>query len=238
MISLDGPDESTIDSQRGSGVFQKSMDGINMIRASGLPFGLYCTVTSFNIDKLSETLEFDHPLGGDWIKFNHFKYAGPCLDKSVIAETKKISRAAEMLYELRDVYPHFIYGSLLDMQIRLADFRSNSLCESSGKAYSCGGGVNRIAIFPNGDVTPCDHLPDTVLGNLSSQSLYEILNSDNMQAFTDFISQKRIDASTCMECQYIDFCTGGCPIEAINSNDVIGYDRHSCLKLLLEMNGK
>ncbi|NOQ23226.1 MAG: radical SAM protein [Candidatus Aegiribacteria sp.] len=234
MVSLDGPDMETVDSQRGEGVFEKLLSGVKKLRAAEFPFGFYCTVTSINVEKLNETAEFALSLGAEWIKFNNFVLAGPVLNHSMIPGHARVNRAAGRLSIPSIKYPGRIQGSILDMRERVLKYKAGELRKTKNRAYSCGGGRGKIAVFPDGRVTPCDHIPDITLGNITGQSLEEILTGDVMKRFTGFMAQPRSDYPACKNCGHIDYCTGGCPVEPLSRNESIGFDRHSCLRLALE----
>lgn len=234
MISLDGPDAETVDSQRGEGVFEKMVLGVKMLKMAKIPFGFYCTVTSLNIHKLAETANFAMSLGGNWIKFNHFVLAGPGLQKEMIPMKKAVYLAASELEQMSLKHPGFIQGTILDMQARARDYLAGKLEKQPGRAYACGGGRAKVSIFPDGSVTPCDHLPEFVLGNITEKSLQEILTGSKMDEFTSFLNRKRSENPECSECTLLNYCTGGCPVEALNLDEGIGKDRLSCLKLALQ----
>lgn len=234
MVSLDGPDMKTVDNQRGEGVYRELTAGISTLREAQLPFGFYCTVTSLNVDKLNETAEFGLSMGAEWVKFNNFLLAGPVLDNTMIPDRKAVNRAAEKLSVLAEEHSGKIQGSILDMRERALRYLSGQLPETGNHAYSCGGGRSKIAIFPDGRVTPCDHLPDYTLGHITEQSLEEILKGTAMNTFLEFLQQPRSDHSVCKKCLHIDHCSGGCPVEPISRSEATGIDRHSCLKTALE----
>ena len=233
MVSLDGPDKETVDSQRGAGVFEELVIGVNKLRNADIPFGFYCTTTSLNVDRVVETAEYALSLGADWIKFNNFLLAGPELNRDMVPEQAEVNKAAEELSMLAVKYPDRIQGTLLDMRARMLKYKREGLQKEKDRAYSCGGGVGKIAVFPDGRVTPCDHLPDLTLGDITRQSLEEILTGSEMKKFTEFMNQKRSDHAECTDCRYLDICTGGCPVEPLNMKHDIGLDKHSCLKLAM-----
>ena len=119
------------------------------------------------------------------------------------------------------------------MRATMLKCKEGELPGRKDRAYSCGGGVGRIAVFPDGRITPCDHLPDLTLGDITQQSLEEILTGREMRRFTEFMNQKRSDYAECTDCRYLDFCSGGCPVEPLNMKHDIGLDKHSCLKRAL-----
>lgn len=233
MVSLDGPDAKTFDSQRGEGVFEKMVMGVKMLKTAKLPFGFYCTVTSLNVEKLNETAGFALSLGAHWIKFNNFLLAGPALNSSMIPEPAEVINATEKLSILAGKHPDKIQGTILDIRERALEYKNGKLSRTKGRAYSCGAGKGKIAIFPDGRVTPCDHLPDLTLGNITIQSLEDIVTGKEMKKFSEFMDQSREDYPQCKNCRYISYCSGGCPVEPLSRNDKIGFDRHSCLKVAL-----
>ncbi len=234
MISLDGPDMRTVDSQRGEGVFEKLVLGVKMLRMAKMPFGFYCTVTSLNINRLAETAEFALSLGADWIKFNNFVLAGPGLSRQLIPGRKAMSKAASELEEFDRKTPGFVQGTILDMRARARDYLAGKLKKMPDRAYACGGGRGKITVFPDGSVTPCDHLPGYVLGNITENSLHDILTGSKMDEFTSYLNRNRSDNPECAECRFLSYCTGGCPVESLSSGECIGKDRLSCLKLAVE----
>lgn len=234
MISLDGPDEATIDKQRGKGVYKNLIKGVNLLAETNIPFGFYCTTTSINVHKLNETAALALSLKGDWIKFNNFLYAGPLLNNKMIPLQKDVNKAADKLSVLAQKYPNRILGTLLQMRETALKYTTNQLEKSKNQAYSCGAGIAKIAVFPDGRVTPCDHLPSLTLGYITENSLEKIIKGKEMQKFTEFMNQKRSDYEECKGCKYLEFCSGGCPVEALEANKKIGMDRHSCIKQVLD----
>ena len=236
MISLDGPNEDIVDAQRGTGVFSRLLQGVKQISSAGLPFGFYCTVTSINVMHLDETAKLALALGTDWIKFNYFLYTGPLLEKNMIPIQSEVNKATEKLLELKKEHPDKITGTFLEMKERTIRYKNGSLTRNTGRAYSCGGGRVKVTIFPDGTVTPCDHLTTFSLGNIMESSLRDILNGRKMDEFTELLGQKRSDCGFCTNCKYMEYCSGGCPVEAICTHGATCYDWHSCLKIALENN--
>ncbi len=234
MISLDGSDEKGHDMQRGTGAFRSMVTGIGLLAERHIPFGFYCTVTSLNVDSLISIAKLAESLGGQWIKFNNFLYAGPVLEGTMIPEEDRFLKAANELeaYAAGTCFP--VHGTLLEMRQKARMLTDGKLQPLGGKAYMCGGGTSKIAVFPDGSVTPCDHLPMYILGNLTGASLRDILHSPQMTAFTDFISQPRANCSACSNCEFLQTCSGGCPVESLLQGHDPGFDRHSCLKLALK----
>ncbi len=229
MVSLDGPDAETVDSQRGEGVFEKLILGVKKLRTAGLPFGFYCTVTSLNVDRLVETADLAMRTGAGWIKFNNMVIAGPSLVNSISADIPSMRHAAEQLEEINRRKPGYVTGSILWLRERAFLLKENKIVSRERGAFSCGGGKEKIAVLPDGTVTPCDHLPQLGLGNLLEMNLEKILTGDRMTGFSVFVNGDKNQYSDCSSCELIQFCTGGCPIEALLYGPGVAH-RISCLK--------
>ena len=234
MVSLDGSDDKIHDSQRGAGAFRALNNGVRLLRNGAIPFGFYCTVTSVNVNNLVGIAKLAEALGGSWIKFNSFLYAGPDLEHSMIPDVNLFREAVGQLESYSGNSNFAVLGTLLEMRSRVRKLEMGRLSPCIKGAYTCGGGTLKIAIFPDGTVTPCDHLPEYKLGNLLTYSLWAILHSSEMKTFTSFLSQPRENCPKCVNCDLLSLCPGGCPVEAILRGDNPGFDRHSCLKEALK----
>lgn len=229
MISLDGSGEKAVDAQRGEGVFSEIVNGAGMLKEAGLPFGFYCTVTSLNVNELNETAALALKLGADWIKFNNLALAGPEIDPALAASIPEMAAAAERLVGDSSFPEDFIIGTITGMYKTTINCNENSSGNSGNRAFFCGGGKNRITVFPDGCVTPCDHLPGLILGNILENDLETILKSEKMEEFTAFVNQPKSNYEDCAGCSLSGHCTGGCPIEALIGSGSDPY-RYSCLK--------
>jgi uncharacterized protein len=67
-----------------------------------------------------------------------------------------------------------------------------------------------LVVEHNGDVYACDFYvdPDHRLGNIESDKLVEMMNSDQQ---TEFGCQKAALPKKCQQCQWLKYCRGGCP---------------------------
>ncbi len=165
--------------------------GVTKIREAGLPFGFYCTVTTLNIDRLEETAELATTLGANWIKFNHFLLAGPGLGLEIVPGATEITGAGKRLKKMSESDPGFIQGSMVETASFIETIRKRGVSTGNNSAFHCGGGSHKITVFPDGTVTPCDHLPDYSLGNILERPLIDILHGEEMKRFTAFVNQPK-----------------------------------------------
>jgi MoaA/NifB/PqqE/SkfB family radical SAM enzyme len=71
-VSIDGATERTHDSIRGTGTFKRSLAGLALLRAHGLPFTLLHTITRTSKDELEQLALMAHHLGAERLILSHF----------------------------------------------------------------------------------------------------------------------------------------------------------------------
>jgi len=73
----------------------------------------------------------------------------------------------------------------------------------------CSAGTERIAIQPDGTVTPCNLMPDTIVGNIRDQSIADIwYNSPHLRRIRQSFVMN--DIAGCGGCAHHEVCHGGC----------------------------
>lgn len=77
---------------------------------------------------------------------------------------------------------------------------------------NCG---NNLVLEANGDLYSCDHFvyPENKLGNIKSQPMLELAQSEQQQAFGQ--SKSATLTTLCHSCEYLSQCHGGCPKQRI-----------------------
>lgn len=74
-----------------------------------------------------------------------------------------------------------------------------------------------LVVEHNGDVFPCDFYVEESLnlGNIKENNLVELFNSQEQFCF----GQKKAELpETCLTCQWLKYCRGGCPKERLAGN--------------------
>ena len=236
MISLDGDTPDIHDNLRGPGAFNGMVEGVKVLKNAGVPYGFYCTVTTLNWDRIEQIGELAFNLGCDWLKLNSFLYSGPCLSIDLNPEPIKKRKAGKQSIALAAKYPGKISGSVLEFEVHARKLELGLLKKKIIKGRGCGGLKVRMAVFPNGSVTPCDHFPGLVLGKLPEQDLEQILTGRKAEEFSKAISSNLEENVECKKCEYLHYCIGGCPVIPYPDGFPLGIDPLSCLKLYLEKN--
>ena len=211
MISLDGDSPAIHDAIRGDGAFRKTMEGISILRGAGVPIGFFFTVNRLNAHRTRETAELALRLGR-WIKFNCFLDAGPGTDSGLNPDGGQVRSAAASVLRLAEQFPGRISGALPDLAMLGAEVgRGDGIPFGPESGSSCGGGRTKIAVMPDGWVTPCDHLPMVRLGSLLQNPLEEILAGRAMTDFAASHETRRHTLIRCGSCPLLPMCPGSCP---------------------------
>ncbi|MCD4847799.1 MAG: radical SAM protein, partial [Candidatus Aegiribacteria sp.] len=212
MVSLDGDSPATHDTIRGKGVFEKTMEGVRILNSAQVPIVFYCTVNSLNIDRIEQTAELAAEYGNS-IKFNTFIDSGPDTDSELNPKPDQIFKAGSSILEAAREQLGKVSGTLLELAVQAVMVRNGKAKQFTSKRV-CGAISGKIAVFPDGTVTPCDHLPDMNLGNLLNTDLEEILTGKNAEYFKRVTALRRWPWVECKTCEYHDYCSGPCPAGA------------------------
>lgn len=207
-VSIDGPSQFhnlTRTDAVGKGTFNRVLRSINYLQEAGISPGAIVVVNKFNLGYPEEIFEFMYR---HRINFS----ANPCSAKPTDPpETKSLTISYEeysnFLMKLFDIWlkkddPSFRIRPLEDIVKSILGGRP-SFCKFRGECY------RYLTIDSNGDIYPCDEFLETsfVLGNLVSQDLNEIFNSEG---FRSYYSGRDVVRQACKECDWYDICNGGC----------------------------
>jgi MoaA/NifB/PqqE/SkfB family radical SAM enzyme len=169
-ISLEGFEEAT-DGRRGSGVYQKVVHAMALLKEKKLPFGLSACYTSANLDSISSYEFIDHivDLGAKFIWYFHYMPVG----NDAVPELLPNPEQREFMY-------HRIRDIRATKPIFAMDFQNDG--EYVGGCIA--GGRRYLHINGNGDVDPCVfiHYSDS---NIREKSLLDCLRSPMFMAYHD-----------------------------------------------------
>lgn len=215
QFSIDGFNEETNAFFRGSGVFTKCMNTIDLLCNLGKcvsvaitpPFNILKTNQEKYIDFATELLELYH----DNIKifFTENLMIGRYLNEDKL---KQFQDEYKELVEgiVAKINPHYEE----DLFISRVKNTLNDVC-----------GYGKLVVLSNGDYCFCDDIPRSkVAGNIRNTSFKQIINqmieaekSCNVDNFT-----------SCKSCELRYICGGGCKIKNFPSNDInnpFDYDK-------------
>ena len=169
----------------------------------------------------------------------------PCLDELMMREKNKYAltpgRFASFYIQIFKLWleelqkGHYISIKLFDDILNLFLEKKVTACGLLGKCSP------QIVTEADGSVYPCDFyaLDKYKVGNLSNQTLFQILGSPAMRMFVEKSSAR---ATECKECLYWHMCGGGCKrmknaVYGNGNSEICGYRQflEKCLPDLLNV---
>jgi radical SAM protein with 4Fe4S-binding SPASM domain len=174
---------------------QAIRDLVIHLHRNGVDVRVQSSLTGINIDHLDELLELARDYGvPQRIFFDH-----SVLGNGVSLENFTLDTVLRV---------HDYLNSLgLNLEVELPPLITGQVGET------CGWGIRRCEIMPNGDVTTCAPITFThtrfTAGNLHQQSLFEIWrNSEYFQGMREVTQQDF--QGVCGKCVYWESCRGSC----------------------------
>ena len=223
-VSIDGSQEFHDEYRKtatGKPTFRQVMKGINLLNKHGVEWNALAVVNDFNADYPLDFYHFFKEIGCHYIQFTPIverivdradsltlapgmQEGGRMADFSVTAE-----QWGDFLCAIFDEWVHHDVGNyyiqLFDATLANWVGQAPGICTM---ARECGhAGVMEF----NGDVYSCDHFvyPEHKLGNLHSQTIYEIMNSPKQKEFSKM--KHLMLPQQCKECNFLFACHGECP---------------------------
>lgn len=211
-ISIDGWDETTNSVRRGTGFFQRSVNGTKKLLHYR---NLYGTGTEICIkpiytydtpmDFFEKMIQMSIDIGVDKIKF-----ANP--ERSLNHEIHHYGKYIDLYYKKLE-HIHEIQEKYRG-KIRITNVTNPFVgCPQLGLPgmRGCIGAQELLTINPDGRITPC-LMNDTVLGNYHDYNSIRkfLLCSDKL---ADYI--KMVDNEECHSCEAYTMCRGGCQVRKI-----------------------
>lgn len=250
QVSIDGSIPITHDSFRGKGNFKKAINGIKTLQKNNVNVTVRVTIHRQNVNELDNIAKLLlEDIGLPNFSTNSASYMGLCRQNTeqIMLTTEERMIAMESLLKLVKKYNGRISaqaGPLAEGRhwIEMESLRKEGEKNLSerGLLTSCGGVFSKMSVRADGVMIPCAQMPNVELGKINEDSLKEIWH--NHPEFKRLRERRKIPLNTfeyCKDCDYIDFCRGGCPAVAYN---VYGDENHPtqdiCLKRFLEEGGK
>ena len=169
-ISLEGFEEAT-DSRRGTGVYQKAVNAMEILHKYRLPYGISACYTSVNYDSITSEEFYDKliEMGAYFIWYFHYMPIGNDAVPALLPTPEQRELVCRRIRYLRANKPLFA----MDFQ---NDAEYVGGCIAGGRRY--------LHINANGDVDPCVfiHYSDS---NIRKKTLLECLQSPVFMAYHD-----------------------------------------------------
>lgn len=219
-VSLDGGSARVNDSIRGSGSFQRTIDGIIRVIQAGIRVNIITTVSRMNYRDIENICALGEYLGVDHVTFSRLFPYGRAADSS--------SEFLLTPFEMRSVYRGLIklkkkYSDFVGVSIPQCNFMKTKTMPDS----SCGAGRTTFSIDAEGGILPCSFLPMLRCGSIQDSSLSEIwCESLMLQEFRrKTLPKTRGIGYQCESCKHFSYCTKGCIAAAlIHYSDITAPD--------------
>jgi len=211
-VSLDGTQpfhDLYRQNRQGQSTFYRTMKGLELLRAYGIPFEILCVVHRDNVKAPLEVYRFFRSLGARFITFLPLVEHRPGSQEGVSPASVPSSDFGKFLCTIFDEWKKKDIGRLqvqiFEEALRTAFHPDHTLCIFK---KTCG----RVPVVEwNGDFYSCDHYVDQshLLGNIGETDLQDLLDDPRQLAF----GRAKRDSLPrfCLECEVLDMCNGECP---------------------------
>ena len=233
QVSLDGATKTVHESIRGKGSFDKTLNAIKLLVKHGVRTSISMTVHKLNVHDIPNMIKLCTKIGIERLKIG--------LLRPVTKDHFKLSLS---LKEVSDVivYLHKKKKELKD-KVKIYPPARRKLQEADLLAsnWSCGAGITKCTILPQGDLVPCPLLREYTAGNMLKEDFVKIWREGFKfvrELTVERIFRRAADyGRDCFNCEYYpDLCRGGCRAVAIAFyNNPLAPDPY-CLKEMTKIN--
>lgn len=228
QISLDG-DEDIHDNIRGKGSFRKTWSTLQILDNLKYKYSVASVISKKNADGFENLLSKLEKLEN--MRFLRISYEMPFGDAQIDCDelmsagqwnlfVEKTIEKARFRLKIQKIFPFDLYDKNMDRLKDSTNLRIRNL--------NCGSGKNKIYVYPDFYVYPCTCLTDFCVGNLSTDSLDEILAGEKNKQFADYAL---LEESKCYNCEYKAYCNGGCIGMSYHYFGKLGMGDKRCPKL-------
>ncbi len=228
-ISLDSVRPERHDSFRGiPGAWHRTVEGMKIVaKHPKLRLGVAMCVHRDNYDEVRDMIEFAKEIGAACFAYFNFIPVGRGREmawQDITPEQRE--RLLLLLNEyiqsqeigIISTCPQFGRVCLANSSLYEGRVAATHCGSGSGEKArviakylgGCGAGRTYVSIQPNGDVTPCVYMPDSVMGNLRDNTLQEIIDNSPLW---ELLNNRDERWGHCGECAFRYYC-GGCRARA------------------------
>ena len=208
QLSLDTSNPEQADWLTGSkpGFLNKTLETIDNLNQVGIRVGIRTVLTGYNIDNLSDFLDFCSNLEIERVQLVQYMRSIWRHEEGLFPTEEQLEKANLVIAKYKDKLDRPIIegGNLSVDQIDNGQgkelFDKRSVCDTCRKS---------ITILPNGEIIICEQLPyhsETILGDLKEESIQEFWNSNRAcQFITPPGRTKYKKDSPCRSCDKDDY---------------------------------
>lgn len=204
QVSLEGADPQTHDAVRGAGAFDGAMAGIRSLLSAGVLPSISTTLTTLNVDGLTDVTRFVGELGLSHQNIIWLHARGrTARDASLLVEPSRMAEAMR-LAALRGEECGVTVDNFCQIRGRMA-------APAGTKHDLCHCAYEMLCVGPDGQVYPCPALvgdPVFAAGDLRTSPLEEIRAGSRVLAAIRDLSVVKQEG--CDRCDIRFLCGGGC----------------------------
>ncbi len=214
-VSLEGGGRESYEYFRGSGNYQRFIEGVKTLKAHDLPVKFKSAISRKNLSEIDPIIELAIRLGVEAVDmFLFYPQGRGCDMKSDALSKEEIQAFLKTLSERRRELEGVV-------SIDVDDKPNAFLVDPSLSHSTCGAGVYWAEVLPDGRVVPCIFFKEVVAGNIRKSSFKEAWDSSVWEPFRDRTGLKGI----CGSCVHKARCGGGCRANGYTSNqDLLSED--------------
>ncbi|MBF0565752.1 MAG: SynChlorMet cassette radical SAM/SPASM protein ScmE [Nitrospirae bacterium] len=250
QVSIDGPTSETHDIFRGEGSFIKAVNGINCLQKYNVPVFVRVTIHKNNVMVLTDIAKFLlEEIGLPGFSVNSASFMGLCRQNSEMIQlnVEEYSIARESLLRLNQKYKGRITASAGPLtngkkwiMMQKSGFGRKANGHKNGFLSACGGSMSKIAVRADGVFIPCVQMSNIELGRMNKDNLRDVWqNNPEMVKLRERMLIPLSKFALCEDCDYIEYCTGGCPAIAYTTVGILDHPNYDdCLKKFLLEGGR
>jgi len=226
-VSIDGPQfihDANRVTRSGKGTFDKTMQGINLLKANNIEFSAIAVITALSLDYPREIYNFFKELGPRSLGFNIDEEDGANLKSTIQEEQEqKLANFWATLYDLqlqKDNYVHIreIFG--FNEMLLKSDFESDRIpigqMVAPLKIITVDTEGNFSTFSPELIGMKDESYDNFNLGNVHTDSFRGILQSEKFNTmFEEIMTGIKLCSETC---DYFKMCGGGAPSNKLYEN--------------------
>ncbi len=170
QVSLDGP-PAVHDQIRGSGNFDRAMQGVDRLKAAGVRVLVSFTAQKGNASSFAALAKLCRKHGVDKLWWDRVVTEGEEQKEALALTTEQFRRLVRTSNRLRERWRRPDGTSMVSngRALQCADYARDA-------AYHCSAGQNLLILLADGSLMPCRRLP-FVIGNLRDGSMRELTES-------------------------------------------------------------
>lgn len=214
VVSLDGSCSQVHDALRGNGAFDRAIAGIRRLIERNKSVLMSATVTRFNYKDLAPMVKLGKELGVGQVRFNHLTYVNnaECFEHELFIGSEEMQEIFTEILEIEKLYGDFVTGTFLGVAKAIRAIDEGNAPEASEclMVDSCGAGVVKCGIRPDGEIIPCEVLWNSSCGNVFNTPLVDVWrNSEELKHLRTPLQLTRNELGECIDCKYRSICYQG-----------------------------